>query len=382
MRFKNNMDLVLILVFLVTITIPSIRMLTTPIQRESLVENRNLARVPRITSNIPFFITATEDFLNDHFGFRETFIKYNNWFTYFVLDTSTDNRVVVGRDDWLFYNILFNGIYMLDDYQGIAPELSLEQLERFRERLEETRDELQAQEIVYYFVITPDKQSIYSNYLSDDYRQEPASTWLDQIIEYMTIHSDIEIIDLRPQMLAVAQSNPNQYYYYPVGTHWTSDGAWVGYEVLMENMQDDFPNLQMVERNRFAAPEEIGDHDLVNFAGLSDWKDNFTLLPDYDEAINPCADVIEIPESNDRWGDTNYLIYQGCDNAHNPQTILIFRDSFSSALVPFFSETFETTAFMWRPYSFEIAQNMDDDIHLDIVIEQWVERRLIQFLNE
>ncbi len=388
MRFKNNLDRVLILVFVLTISVPSIRMLTTPTQEQSLVENRRLARFPQITRNLSLYTSAIEDFLNDHFGFREALIKYNNWFTYFVLGTSTDDRVVIGRDDWLFYNVSFNGIRMLDDYQGIAPELSLEQLETFREMLEITRDELATQGIAYYYVITPDKQSIYSNYLSDDYRQISDTTWFDQINDYMAIHSDIEILDLRSDILQATQANPDQLYYYPVGTHWTSNGAWVGYETIMNRLQDDFPSLQAVERDHFVAPTEIGDHDLVNFSGLAEWKDNFILLPDYDEAIDACAESIETPELNTRWGNPefdgnpNRLIYFNCNNASNPQTVLIFRDSFSYPLVPFFSETFETTTFVWSGYSSEITQNINDDIALDIVIEQWVERRLIEFLSE
>jgi hypothetical protein len=368
-------------------------MLTTPIKANSAIEKRRLSTLPEWTADTTLqgFRTEVENFLNDQVGFREELIESRSILSYFVLNTSTNDRVIIGSDGWLFYNTPHGPrdrirYRVIDDYYRVAtPTLTEQQLEAFLRQVEARRDLFADYGITYYFVITPDKHSIYPNRLPDAYTPLAEDNWLDQTMAYMDEHYDGDIIDLRdPVRLAAEESTA--LLYYPQGTHWTSDGAWVGYQTIMERIAQDFPNVGTVERDLFAPSEGEGDRDLALFIGLRNYIEP---LPRYDEAISPCAVSIETEGQGKSLGikerrpDGEDFLYFQCDDAPSPYTIAFARNSFTIALQHFFSETFTTAAYDWGSnYSDTAARNMVEQIQPDIFIDQWVERNLINTFSD
>jgi hypothetical protein len=53
--------------------------------------------------------------------------------------------------------------------------------------------------------------------------------------------------------------------------------------------------------------------------------------------------------------------------------LVMFRDSFASALIPFLSEHFSRAVYLWQ-YNFDPA--VVESEHPDVVIEEWVGRKL------
>lgn len=389
MRLKINQNTILIVVFLLTITVPTLYMVATPIQATSLMENRNLAPAPELgdINDMRGLLDDVESFANDHFGFREHLVELNSWLSYFALGTPTNSQVIAGEEGWLYFNNQNKDVFTIADYyRGVLPPLTTGQLEAFRSILEFRNAELAAQGIEYYYVVTPDKHTIYGHYLPDAYDPVAASTWLDQIYAYMAEHSDVKMIDMRSELREIVQADPDTLYYYPLGTHWTSEGAWIGYQTIMDHLRRDFPDLQTVSWDRFVEPANLGERELAVMTGLI--NNLTTPLRDIRKAAEPCALSIETEQLNENWAipadfirlQANELEYFQCETAPNPQSVLFFRDSFSTALVPFFAETFETSAYIWMAYGSDMMQRAGADVQPDIVIEQAVERRLISIM--
>ncbi|MCA9890358.1 MAG: hypothetical protein KC546_18385, partial [Anaerolineae bacterium] len=331
------------------------------------------------------YLNHIVDFVQDHFGFRQTLVEMNSWLTYFVFGASTSPTIVLGRDGWLFINSNNGGFMAIDDYyRGVLPPLTDTQLEAFRLRLETRRDHLAALGINYYFVVTPDKHTIYNQYLPDGRIPVTNTNWLDQITEYFQQNSDLVFIDMRADLLTAAKASPETYYYFPLGTHWTGEGAWIGYQTIMERLQDDFPDVTLVNRSDFVPSALPDDTDLAKNLGLSNWITSS--VPGYLIPSRRCAVSLETEELNLQWNLPSRfpngleLQYYHCEIAPNPQTVLFFRDSFTIGLRPFFAETFETTAFVWTGYTDDLMTRISADLQPDIVIEQSVERFFIPYV--
>lgn len=361
--------------------LPAIVMVTTPEEAFSFVERRALAARPTFGNDksIEQQIIDLEAYLDDHFGFREDMIATHSWLSYFIFGVPADERVVASPDGSLFFfNQAYNGVTMLKDFhRGATPEIPLGMLELFRQDAEKKRDEMAAFGIDYVLVIAPEKQSIYPEHLPEAYAPIAGGTWLDQVLEHMYSHSDVKIIDMREELKAIAESEADPLYF-PYGTHWNSDGAWVGYETVMGHL-----NFQIVEKEIFSSESSTSDTDLAEFSGLGRWLST----PDinYMFAVKSCAISLEEPEHHGslkitpRRTDGRDFVYQRCDSAPNSETIAFFHNSYAIALEPFFTESFETTAYVWSSYDSDIAKRLASEIGPDIVIEQWVERTLMAY---
>src|SRR5262249_19364446 len=79
-------------------------------------ENRLLAERPAWPSDcetLAAFPARFEAYFNDHFGFRDTLIRWHNYAMVRWLGTSPSPQVVVGRQGWLY----FAGEHSIDDYR-------------------------------------------------------------------------------------------------------------------------------------------------------------------------------------------------------------------------------------------------------------------------
>jgi len=115
---------------------------------------RGLAEKPDITSvRLHNFPAQFESYLNDHFGFRNTFVlRYIKLIEGSLGQKS--RKVIIGENGWLFLK------KTIHDYLGHR-EIPKEDLERWRLVLEGRRAWLKERGICYQFVVPPNKATIY-----------------------------------------------------------------------------------------------------------------------------------------------------------------------------------------------------------------------------
>src|ERR1043165_2458479 len=155
-------------------------------------ENRALAQSPSFSvafANPREFFSQCEAYYRDHFGFRNRLVRWSNRWKNRWFKESTLSAVTTGAQGWLF----FTGDYMLDNYLG-QKHLSDADLEHWKQLLEKRRDWETADGAKYIFVVTPDKHSIYPEYLPAwlvKNPKNPAPDKLDQFFAYMKTHSTV-----------------------------------------------------------------------------------------------------------------------------------------------------------------------------------------------
>jgi len=231
---NNSKKWMLIIAFIIVLWIPAIDMLIKISPKTENTENRKLAEKPKFQLNsISEFQKQYLSYFNDNFGLRNHFIKLNSLIKIILFNISPLENVIIGKDDWLFYR---EG---MGSYQG-TDLFSEEELNKFKNNIEEEAKWLKDKGIFFLLVICPDKQTIYSEYLPSSIKKFGSKTRFDQIIDLFKDNSDIKILDLRE----VLRKNKTKYtLYYKTDTHWNNYGVALAYEEISRILHQNFQEI-------------------------------------------------------------------------------------------------------------------------------------------
>ena len=366
-------DRILTALFLIVLFLPAL--MTGASHEEAhgrLEEKRQLAKRPGFPERIDAVIAFPRQFeayFNDHFQLREVLIRSHNRLKIKLLKKSPQRDVLLGRDGWFFY--ARNNL--LQDFLGLEP-LSTEALQARQRLLEAKRDWLASHGIPYVFVVAPNKQTIYPEKMPEGYTRSKTPSRLDQLLGYLRSHSDIPVVDLRESLLA---DKTKEKLYFNTDTHWTPNGAFIGYQRIMEALHRTRNDPQLTPRSfvdyrGIASVREGGD--LAGMLGIAgDIKEPYDRL---EPLFRPCSQIEPLPNfMNLDWKPAPDPAASNCANAD--LRLVMFHDSFGEGLRPYLSEHFKRAVYIWQ-------NNLDGDLFKaiilkekpDIVIEEIVERMI------
>ena len=176
--------------------------------------------------------------------------------------------------------------------------------------------------------------------------------------------SPVEILDLRPALLA---AKPSNLLYHRYDSHWNDRGALVAARQIAKRLRDWFPAVPVLEREDFDEVPGVPSGDSTSMLGLVDsgklampglvlrggWKHRVL------EPLTPS------PYSEDG------RVASPTIPASNLPRLLMF---FASRLVPYISEDFSHAVYLWRNDfdTWEVEQARPD-----VVIQEFVARHLI-----
>jgi hypothetical protein len=361
LRIHPTVERLLIAIFLIAIVVPLLGM-TFVRNEHAPTENRTLATWPELSwdaASLRAYPDRITRYFEDHFALRPQLVRWQAELRLKALGVSPSEAVIKGRDGWLFY--ADDGA--MKDYTE-APPFTEEDLEVWRNTLQDTSDYLRARGITYLFVISPDKHLVYPEYMPPEIRRAHISR-IGQLVTHLREHSTVKVLDLRPALLRAKQ---HERIYHLTDTHWNDRGAFVGYEQILDALAEDVPGLRRASRAQFEARAVASQGlDLAGMMGLT------SALTEDDLVLEPreprTARIIEPAEPNRRLMHPRIVTES---EARGPRAV-IFMDSFGAALVPFLSEDFSRAVYLWQ-------SNVDLDIVREerprVVIHEWVGRRL------
>jgi hypothetical protein len=363
---RSLVEWILIYAFAAALLAPSIDPVLRPkAERTALAEFRSPAEKPVHPASIAewqAYPAGFEAWFNDHFGLRDKLVRWHNMLDWYGFGVSPTPKLVLGKGAWIYYA----DDKSLDVFRGAYP-LSPNELEGWRGTLTARRDWLAARNIRYLFAIVPNKDQIYPEHLPSAF-DERGATRSDQLIEYLRAGSDIDVLDLRPALLAEKQNDrDDDHVYHRLGTHWTDRGAYAGYAALIERLKASFPNLVPVPRDSFTITSE----------GTGDtWAPHL-----YMEDLLTQANYPWHIRSSDRAKFEPSAVSGDAFESFNSDTSLpraaILHDSFGPVLRPWLAENFSHAWWSWG-WSFETHLKEIATDHPDIVIEMFVDRALVQ----
>jgi len=365
-----------VLVFLGILSLPGLLSLL-PVDTASRIidENRRLSPFPDIrlsASAIESFPRGFERYYNDHFQLRDLVILGYNWIKIRIWKRSSNRKVILGADGWLFYT----GDRVMEDFLS-TNRFSVEQLEARRKLLEGKRDWLAKQGIRYLFVIPPNKQSIYSEFMPEAYQRLQGQSRLDQFVAYMQANSDVDILDLRQ---ALKESKKYHELFFRQDTHWNEIAGLIASREIFRSVSRSFPRIKVNASMKSLANYSIHPKkrqkqgDLARLLGYAmDTSDTrYEIVPKF----NLVSDKKLLPEYLGRnWNPMPApFVLTGVPTGVN---CVVFHDSFAIYFASFFPEQFQRSLFVWqRNPTGEVFKAVVEAEHPDIVIEEVVERFL------
>ena len=365
---SRRANIALIALFLAIILTPGLGLLLGVDRSQvSEAEMRRLTEFPEWSWDRDAIATWPDRFqryFNDRFAFRNALIRLQAGVLWHGLHTSSTDTVIAGKGDWLFYAD-DGGI---QDYVQEQPFTEAD-LQRWQLTLERMRDWLASRGTRFLFVLAPDKQMIYPELMPASLHRLHNSYRADQFLAYMRAHSTVEILDLRPSIL---EAKPHELLYHHYDTHWNDRGALIGYQQIAMYLQRWFPAIQPLQRSDFVTSPTAPSGDKTTMLGLVDQGKVTTpgLVP-----RRGWSSRVVFPANPDPYGEDGTVVTEV-----RPGTGLravMFRDSFSSRLIPFLSEHFSRILYQWQ-------NDFDPDLvrreHPDVVIQELVGRHFINFV--
>ncbi|MBO5076467.1 MAG: hypothetical protein J5584_02585 [Clostridia bacterium] len=274
-----------------------------------------------------------------------------------MFGASGNPDVIIGREGWLYY------APTLDDYLG-SGGLTDAELDTVARRLAEVRKYCAAHGAEFIFVCVPNKNTVYPDYMPAYLRSARCTdTNLSRLLPRLA-GAGIEAPDLAGSMSQAECSSGSAVLYYKTDTHWNARGAAVCVDWLLDKLD--------VGGDRYAA--------LTAANILMRGGDLYKLL-------YPAAEGID----SDVWFDVTPMYSYGeppqsmmdmdivTDNPAAEGRILVFRDSFGSALVPLLSERFGHARYLRGDAPYDFTKVLTEQP--DTVILVLAERNLCRLLE-
>ncbi len=348
----------------VTLLFSATGLITTVVRQSgvSSSENRKFAQLPawpRSFAEWESFPQRFDDYFSDQFGLRTLLLRLNTNVGALLLGRLPSNRVILGKDDWLFYAAEDS----LDLYANKRP-LSDGQLENAREALAARVRHARQLGAAYLFVVAPDKHTIYPEHMPRFLARRERLSQFDQLLA-VTNPAGLPVVDLRPALL---RGKANGLVYYKDDTHWTDWGAYLGYRTLIAAQPlQGVPVLQL-DAGQFSVARDFKG-GLADMANLP-WTERAVGV---DPAAARCA-VTTVPF--ERLSPNLSIARTRCAEAK--YKVVYIGDSFTDWIMTYLSQSFGEVVYIARsgftPWR-EMQPYVDREAP-DLIIEQLVERHV------
>jgi alginate O-acetyltransferase complex protein AlgJ len=367
-RSHRTADLVLVALFVASISLPLAANVAGIDGADAGAENRELAALPRIDrawSSMIRFGPGLSLWFEDHFGFRASLVRWYGESRLFLLGVSPSTAVVKGRHGWFFYG----DDKAIEDYVNDEP-MSPAAMANWRAAIGGAQAWLRARGIGYVFTIAPDKHVVYPEEMPPALRRVGSVSRIDQV--YQALHgSGVVAVDVRTRLL---DAKAHDRVYHRTDTHWNDRGALVAYQAIITAVRAQVPSTPAPWTRADFTPV-VRDVEAMDLGGMMGLR---RVLREQDLALLPNrllrARVVE-PSGAEADAEEGRLVTEIADTSL-PRAV-VFRDSFASRLAPFLSEHFSRAVYLWQ-------NDFDADAVIrekpDVVIQEIVGRHLYSFI--
>jgi hypothetical protein len=334
-------------------------------QAQSEAEGRTLAQVPEMSWNLSTlgaWPKVFEDYYNDQFPLRPWILPRYQWLRFEAFGVSPTDQVVVGHQGWL---------YLAKGVEQFAP-LSANRLTRYAQTLNEKNAWLQARGIQYLFVAVPDKPDVYPEFMPVDLQLAKQVSRIDAFCASVAGLTSAPVLDLAE---VLRQAKGDDELFYRNDPHWNALGAFLGYEAIMSSLADRLPDLRAMPLESFdVSLREIHGGGLARMMGLESLLTERTHELADDRIPGYTLDA----EPKQPGGRERRKVHRTFATRRPGEglTALVFRDSYTTQLVPFLSESFARVVYVWESPSVALLKEMVKQENPDVVIEERVSRFL------
>jgi len=295
---------------------------------------------------------------NANFPLRVPLVKANNAARITVFNESPVKAVVLGKNNWLYYNLE----WVMEDYENLAP-FSGEDLDKIEKVLSERTRWLADRGIHYYVMVAPNSQTINPENLPDRFHKLSPLSRLDQLEQRLAARPDINLIDPRE---ALFKAKAQRRAYHRTDTHWNDWGAFTASGLLLSRIHRDLPAVapDTLENSNMEILHTQGG-DLAGLLSL-DFPENYPRITPKTPRLAKITGGSEPLGRLTRGG----VIVMETGRPDLPRAV-VFQDSFCVALMPMLAEHFSRIVYVWN---FDFNADLIEREKPDVVILECVER--------
>jgi alginate O-acetyltransferase complex protein AlgJ len=300
-------------------------------------------------------------FVENFFGYRQLIYLGNN-FKFRVLQDTYFRDLIAHQNGWLAYT----GEDSLNDFQNIN-SFTKPELTRIKNRYDRLCEYATRKKIRMIFVIPPNKNTIYPEYIPDEIPQQNKLSRLDQILLTLDHKDNCNVIDLRKVLL---EGKKTGQVYFSTDSHWNDLGAFLGYQVITDELHQSFPAIQT---------HTLSEYKKIPFTYHGDLtKDTFGQIDVQEvagqlELINPPQVIERQQRYFDGAGLPSVDVIVTQNSRNDLPTAVVYRDSFFYYMVPYLKNDFSKATFIWDS---QVDPFILDTIDPDILIFEMTERSL------
>ncbi len=333
----------------------------SPKLENSMAENRSLQQKPKFT--IQSFVTgkyakAYSKYLSDQFPARQKMIKEKAKFDLF-LGRKEVNGVYICKDG-----------YLMEGFTQASPEVTQSKVNAINEFAS------QNPKIKISMMLVPNKVEIYKNLLPKNAPVDSQKQYLDSLKKKLATRVKfVDLIENFDKMKNYTQL------YYKTDHHWTTDGAYKAYEEFLRSKDMSPPSEKSFKRS-LATNKFLGSLYYKNGAQIGKPEDIVMYLKDrpyplivkyYDTKKKKTtlydAEKLKTKDKYEVFTGGNHTQIKIRTNVDNNKKLLIIKDSYANAMLPFLINNFaEINVVDLRYYTGTIDEIINNNEITDLLI--------------
>ncbi len=322
------------------------------VKADSSKEKRQLADFPSIKTednklNFEFF-DEFESYFSENFAFRQQLVNTDGRIKAALTHTSANNNVIVGKDGWLYYGETINDFLRIDT-------LSKAEINNIANNLRIINKYCENRGADFIFFSAPNKNTLYPENMPYNYVPSDNKSNLENLTSELS--KDDFFLDMKSELLGL---NSPTVLYHKTDTHWNNFGAYAAHTKLMNKLKKSSCGTG---NGWYVAHDRLGD-----LAAM----------------LYPAEDAKDMQLHNDYEFTYEYTSrFRGLDDitittssVNGTGNLLMSRDSFGEAILPYMAEMFAEAEF-----SRAVPYNLNKINEGDTVIIELVERNLGNLLK-
>lgn len=326
---KSKINKIIIIVFFGLLFLPNVLTFLGVDKIFVLNENRKLHKFSEINWFNPK--EAAIDFkwaYKDNFGFKNMSFSFYSWFKSNLFDESAlQTKTIKGREGWYFLgndegNVLNNsvGISKLSNKEKVIVQSNISSLFEKMDKLG----------FPFYMVISRHKHEVYPEYLP--FTLKNSNSKFDELYANWEDSYYPKVLDLKRVVL---ENKHKGQLYHKTDTHWNELGALYGFNAIINRLQLKFPELEKAKKESYLIKTEaVLQQDLTAMINIEKREEIVVLEKKTSELGKRVEDY------NNNYSTARFI------NPEKQLKVLIFRDSFSLAMMKYFKEAFGECLFV------------------------------------
>lgn len=315
---------------------------------DSSIEQRELTVFPSFIKNGKVndnFDSELSDFLTEKMAFRSSAVKIKTAVMQKFFRSSAADNVIIGKNNWLYFSP------STDEYIS-ANTLDERSIYNITDTLEQIDSYCNKRSVNFIFTVAPNKNTLYGDNMPLRFIRGENNNF-DRLAAKLN-NSNINFVDFHDFNKISADA-----LYYKTDTHWNMMGAAAAFNLIMNEAgieHTDYYNMETVES------EKVGD--------LMKMLRPYDPEPEKEQIANYTFNY----KYTSRFRNEEDINIK-TENAGGNGSLLMFRDSFGNALLPYMAEQYKTAYF-----SRAVPVDLSSINQYDTVIYEIVQRNLKNIL--